>query len=341
MVIAFLEPNILNVMAIIGLTSWMGLARLVRGECLSLRERDFILAARGLNLSTPRILFVHLLPNLVSPILVAGALGVAYALLATPVYQATAVVQVEKQLSGDSLLRETLDSSMGQNSATQDEVTLAKSRYVLGKTVDALGLTVRVEPTRIPRDFQFRVRANDGDTGWQSVQVSPPPVLVPLDGRPSPQIRLDYPPYTDLTPIDLPDGSGVIECVAGTRVTLRAATDRPVVASGGITELADLEALSRASAEDLQQIAGIGPSVAESVAEWFARPANQNVIEKLKAAGVWPQGGAGAAARSRASDVPRRDRMRSSPSVGSTARSSTAPATPSCSVTRLAQWCMP
>jgi len=60
---------------------------------------------------------------------VAGMLGVAYALLATPVYQATAVVQVEKQLSGDSLLRETLDSSMmGQNSATQEEVTLAKSR---------------------------------------------------------------------------------------------------------------------------------------------------------------------------------------------------------------------
>jgi DNA ligase (NAD+) len=66
---------------------------------------------------------------------------------------------------------------------------------------------------------------------------------------------------------------------------------------------ADLDALSRASAEDLQQIAGIGPSVAESVAEWFARPANQNVIKKLKAAGVWPQGGAGAAARSRASDA--------------------------------------
>lgn len=80
----------------------------------------------------------------------AGVLGVAYALLATPVYQATAVVQVEKQLSGDSLLRETLDSSMGQSSATQDEVTLVKSRYVLGKTVDALGLTVRVSPDYFP-----------------------------------------------------------------------------------------------------------------------------------------------------------------------------------------------
>ena len=65
----------------------------------------------------------------------------------------------------------------------------------------------------------------------------------------------------------------------------------------------DLEALSKASADDLQQIAGIGPSVAESVAEWFARPVNQNVIKKLKAAGVWPQGGAPANAKSRASDT--------------------------------------
>jgi DNA ligase (NAD+) len=54
---------------------------------------------------------------------------------------------------------------------------------------------------------------------------------------------------------------------------------------------ADLDALSKASADALQQIAGIGPSVAESVAEWFSRPVNKNVVKKLKAAGVWPQGG--------------------------------------------------
>ena len=64
----------------------------------------------------------------------------------------------------------------------------------------------------------------------------------------------------------------------------------------------DLEALSKASADDLQQIARIGPSVAESVAEWFARPVNKNVLKKLKAAGVWPQGGASANVKSRASD---------------------------------------
>ncbi len=53
----------------------------------------------------------------------------------------------------------------------------------------------------------------------------------------------------------------------------------------------DLDALSKAKADDLQQLDGIGPSVAESVAEWFARPVNKNVVKKLKAAGVWPQGG--------------------------------------------------
>ena len=89
-------------------------------------------------------------------------------------------------------------------------------------------ITLRIEPSRIPRSFQFRVKANDADTGWRSVTVSPPPVLVPLNGRPSPQFHLEYPAYTDLPAADLPDGGSIIECVAGTRLTLRAATDRPV-----------------------------------------------------------------------------------------------------------------
>jgi peptide/nickel transport system permease protein len=81
MVIAFLEPNILNVMIVIGLTSWTGLARLVRGESLSLREREFILAARALGCSYPRILFIHLLPNVAAPIIVSATLGIGNAIL--------------------------------------------------------------------------------------------------------------------------------------------------------------------------------------------------------------------------------------------------------------------
>ncbi len=81
MVIAFLEPNIANVMIIIGLTSWTGLARLVRAETLSIKERDFVLAARALGLSTKRILFFHILPSVSAPIIVSATLGVGNAIL--------------------------------------------------------------------------------------------------------------------------------------------------------------------------------------------------------------------------------------------------------------------
>ena len=88
--------------------------------------------------------------------------------------------------------------------------------------------SVRFDSNRIPRGFQFRVRANDADTGWQAVAVLPPPVLVPRDGRPSPQIHLDYPAYTEWLAVDLPDGGSVIEAVTGTRVSIKAAVDRPI-----------------------------------------------------------------------------------------------------------------
>lgn len=80
-VIAFLEPSIWNIMIIIGLTSWMGVARLVRAEFLSLRERDFVFAARALGALDLRIIFLHILPNAMSPVLVAATLGVAGAIL--------------------------------------------------------------------------------------------------------------------------------------------------------------------------------------------------------------------------------------------------------------------
>lgn len=77
----FDKPSILLVMAVIGLTSWAGLARMVRGEVLSVRERDFMLAAKGLSLPTWRLLFVHLLPNVVTPVIVAATLTVGSAIL--------------------------------------------------------------------------------------------------------------------------------------------------------------------------------------------------------------------------------------------------------------------
>ena len=80
-VIALLEPNLLNIMIIIGLTSWMGVARLVRAEILSLKERDFIQAARAIGASDFWILTRHLIPNSMGPVWVSAILGVAGAIL--------------------------------------------------------------------------------------------------------------------------------------------------------------------------------------------------------------------------------------------------------------------
>ena len=80
-VIAMLEPSIWNVMIVIGLTSWMGVARLVRAELMSLKGRDFALSAKVLGASDFRIIWRHLLPNAMGPVLVTATLGVAGAIL--------------------------------------------------------------------------------------------------------------------------------------------------------------------------------------------------------------------------------------------------------------------
>jgi len=80
-VIAFLEPSLTNIMAVIGLTSWMGVARLVRAETLSLRGRDFVLAAKVAGAGPGRIIVRHILPNALAPVLVSATLGVAGAIL--------------------------------------------------------------------------------------------------------------------------------------------------------------------------------------------------------------------------------------------------------------------
>ena len=80
-VIAFLEPSIWNIMIIIGLTGWMGVTRLVRADFISLRERDFVHAAKAIGASDLRIIFMHILPNSMASILVAATLGIAGAIL--------------------------------------------------------------------------------------------------------------------------------------------------------------------------------------------------------------------------------------------------------------------
>lgn len=81
MVITFLGPNIVNVMIVIGITSWAGLCRLVRAEFLTLRERDFVQAARVQGVSDMRVIFRHILPNAMAPVYVSATLSVGAAIL--------------------------------------------------------------------------------------------------------------------------------------------------------------------------------------------------------------------------------------------------------------------
>lgn len=79
--IAFLPQSIYNIMIAIGITTWTGAARLVRGEFLKLRESDFATAAIATGLSDAQIIFRHLLPNALAPVLVNATFGVAGAIL--------------------------------------------------------------------------------------------------------------------------------------------------------------------------------------------------------------------------------------------------------------------
>ena len=65
----------------IGITSWMQTARIVRGEVLSIKEREFVLAAKSIGTAERRILTRHILPNVFSPIMVSAAIGVANAII--------------------------------------------------------------------------------------------------------------------------------------------------------------------------------------------------------------------------------------------------------------------
>ena len=80
-VVAFLEPSLFNIMVVIGLTSWMGVARLVRAETLTLREREFVSAARLAGTSTWRIMTRHILPNAMAPVTISAILGIGGAIL--------------------------------------------------------------------------------------------------------------------------------------------------------------------------------------------------------------------------------------------------------------------
>jgi peptide/nickel transport system permease protein len=81
MIQAYFPPNPVNVILVIGATGWMQVARIVRSEALSIKEREFFHAARAVGAKTPRLLLRHILPNTAAPIIVASTLGIADAIL--------------------------------------------------------------------------------------------------------------------------------------------------------------------------------------------------------------------------------------------------------------------
>ncbi len=76
-----LTGSVIVIIVVIGVTSWMVLARIVRANILSLRERDYVAASRALGASDARIIFSHLLPNTIAPLIVSATLGVASAII--------------------------------------------------------------------------------------------------------------------------------------------------------------------------------------------------------------------------------------------------------------------
>jgi peptide/nickel transport system permease protein len=80
-VLAFLKPSIWTIMMVIGLTGWMGVTRLVRAEFLSLKEREFVVWSQAIGASGFRIVWRHILPNAMAPVLVAMTLGIPAAIL--------------------------------------------------------------------------------------------------------------------------------------------------------------------------------------------------------------------------------------------------------------------
>jgi peptide/nickel transport system permease protein len=80
--VAFLGPGIFNLILALSIGGWVGYARLVRAQVLAVREREFVEAARALGASNLRIVVRHILPNIIQPIIVQAAIGMAGAILA-------------------------------------------------------------------------------------------------------------------------------------------------------------------------------------------------------------------------------------------------------------------
>ena len=80
-ILALWGPSLASVMVVIGITSWPGIARIVRGEFLRLKEGDYVMASRALGARDSWIIFRHILPNSLAPVLVSATFGIASTIL--------------------------------------------------------------------------------------------------------------------------------------------------------------------------------------------------------------------------------------------------------------------
>ncbi len=80
-IMAFFKPSIWTVLVVIGITSWTGVARLIRGQILQVKEMEYVQAAKTLGMSDARIIFRHILPNAITPVLVSATLSIGGAIL--------------------------------------------------------------------------------------------------------------------------------------------------------------------------------------------------------------------------------------------------------------------
>jgi peptide/nickel transport system permease protein len=80
--VAFLGPSLINLIVALALAGWVNYARLIRGQVMAMKQREFVQAARSLGASDVRLMLHHILPNIIQPVLVQAAIGMAGAVLA-------------------------------------------------------------------------------------------------------------------------------------------------------------------------------------------------------------------------------------------------------------------
>jgi peptide/nickel transport system permease protein len=147
LLVSLTAPSLPLVMTVLGLTGWMGVARLVRAEVLSLRERDFVAAARGLGLSGWRVASRHVFPNLIPTIIVAATLRVGGAILAESFLSYLGLGAQEPVVSWGAMIRQGRDHLLDGWWLTSFP-GLAIALTVLGYNLLGDGLSARLDPRR-------------------------------------------------------------------------------------------------------------------------------------------------------------------------------------------------